>query len=72
MKTKLRLEEVEEQIEVWEEEEEERQEIAQSKEDERPVLNITQHVKKKKNQRTSSVANRTNPHRPGSSSLKYD
>ena len=46
--------------------------LAQSKEDERPLLNITGHVKKKLNQRTSSVANRTNPHKPGSRGFKYD
>ena len=46
--------------------------IAQSKENETTILNITKHVKKKKNQRTSSVANRTNPHRPGSNNLKYN
>jgi len=44
--------------------------LAQSKEEERPILNITGHVKKKLNQRTSSVANRTNPHKPGSRGFK--
>ena len=46
--------------------------LAQSRENERPLLNITAHVKKKLNQRTNSVADRTNPHKPGSSSFKYD
>ena len=46
--------------------------LAQSKEDERPLLNIIGHVKKKLNQHTSSVANTTNPHKPGSRGFKYN
>ena len=45
--------------------------LAQSKEDQRPILNITGRVKKKPNQRNSTAANRTNPHKPGSSNFKY-